>query len=133
MTWPAILHPVDLVPGSVRTDLWNSLWSLWFFQDRVWAGDLPFTMNLLDFPRESVFQIADPLNGFFAVLLVPVFGLSAAYTTIVIGHLVFSGVGAHLLARVIHRSERAGWIAGVGFACAPVLVSSPLFMKNTDH
>jgi hypothetical protein len=123
VTWPAILHPVDLVPGSERTDLWNSLWSLWFFQDRVWAGDLPFTMNLLDFPRESVFQIADPLNGFLAVLLVPVFGLSAAYTTIVIGHLVFSGVGAHLLARVLHRSERAGWIAGVGFACAPVLVS----------
>ena len=123
VTWPAILHPQVLVPGSARTDLWNSLWSLWFFQDSIWSGELPLTVDLLDFPRESVFQIADPLNGFLGVLLVPLFGLSAAYTVIVHGHLIFSGVAAHLLSQKIHGTERAGWVAGVGFSCAPVLIS----------
>ena len=96
---------------------------MWFFQDNLWSGSLPLEITLLDFPRQGVFQVADPLNGLILTPIVPLLGLSVSYTLLVLGHVTFSGVGAHLLARHLHGSDRAGWIAGVAFACAPVLLS----------
>ena len=99
------------------------MWSMWWFQDQIWSGQWPGQLDLLDFPRQSGFFIADPLNGVLLTPVIPLLGISISYSLLVWGHLVFSGVSAHLLARKLHDSERAGWFAGVAFACAPVLIS----------
>jgi len=96
---------------------------MWFFQDRIWSGSLPVEIGLIDFPRQSAFQVADPLNALFATPLIPVLGLTLTYTLLVVGHLVFSGVSAHLLSRYFFKDDRAGFVAGIGFLCAPVLIS----------
>lgn len=121
--WPTLLSLGDSVPGSTRTDLWNSLWSLWWFQEEIWSGSLPTHVDLLDFPRESSFFIADPLNGLILTPLVPIFGIALSYSLLVWAHLIFSGVSAHLLARRLHGNDVAGAFAGTAYCLAPVLIS----------
>lgn len=121
--WPTLIALSDTVPGSTRTDLWNSLWSLWWFQDQLWSGSLPTQLDLLDFPRDSGFFVADPLNALLLTPLIPILGVSVSYSLLVWGHLIFSGVAAHLLARRIHGSDVAGLFAGSAFCLAPVLIS----------
>ncbi|MEC7241099.1 MAG: hypothetical protein VXW32_07645 [Myxococcota bacterium] len=121
--WPTLVTLSDTVPGSTRTDLWNSLWSLWWFQDQIWSGSFPLHLDLLDFPRASGFFIADPLNALLLTPLIPLLGIPVSYSLLVWGHLIFSGVAAHLLARRLHGSEVAGAFAGTAYCLAPVLVS----------
>ena len=78
---------------------------------------------LLDFPRESSFFIADPLNALILVPLIPLLGVAVSYSLLVWGHLIFSGVAAHLLARRLHGNDVAGAFAGTAFCLSPVLIS----------
>jgi hypothetical protein len=123
ITWPAALSPLQTVPGTSRTDLWNSLWSLWFVQDSVISGVIPFDVPWLDWPHVGQLVVADPLNALLGLPFVTVFGLSGGYTFIVLAHITFTGVSTHLLARHIYGCDSSGWIGGVAFATAPVLIS----------
>lgn len=126
LTWPVVLHPLSMVPGGERSDLWNSLWSLWFFQHSVWEGSSPLTTELLGFPEGGSLAVADPVNAVLGLVLVPLVGLVPCYNILVTGHLVFSGWAAHRLAEALQPAECSGlgaWIAGLGFLAAPVLVS----------
>jgi len=123
ITWPAVLSPFDTVPGASRTDLWNSLWSIWFVHESVLSGVVPLDVPWLDWPNVGQIIVADPLNAALGVPLVTILGLSGAYTFLVLGHITFTGVATHCLARHIHDSDASGWVAGVGFATAPVLIS----------
>jgi hypothetical protein len=123
ITWPAALSPLQTVPGAARTDLWNSLWSIWFVHESVLSGVVPIDIPWLDWPNVGQLIVADPLNALLGLPLVTVFGLSGAYTFLILTHITFSGVATHLLARHIYGCDQSGWIAGVGFASAPVLIS----------
>ncbi len=124
ITWPLAIGPGQTLPGAGRTDLWNSLWSLWYVADALRAGELPWRTALIGWPEGGVLLPADPLNALLALPLVLAAGPALAYGVLVLGHLTFSGVMAHLLARDLQGSDRAGWVAGVAWACAPVLVSA---------
>ncbi|MCB9763115.1 MAG: hypothetical protein H6739_25165 [Alphaproteobacteria bacterium] len=124
LTWPTAAHLGERVPGAGRTDLWNSLWGLWFVPHELTAGRLPWRTGLLGWPDGGVLVVADPLNALLAAPVVVTLGPAVAYTLLVLGHVVFSAMAAHALARAVFRSEPAGWIAGVAYGCAPVLVSA---------
>ncbi len=127
VTWPVIARPWSLVPGAERSDLWNSLWSLWFFQRSLWHGDLPVSCELLGFPQGGSLMVADPLSALLATPLVPLLGLTASYTLLVLLQLVFSGCAAHRLAELLWPAvakHGAAWVAGLGYLAAPVLVSA---------
>ncbi|MCP4803714.1 MAG: hypothetical protein GY884_00045 [Proteobacteria bacterium] len=123
VTWPAVLHPSALVPGAGRTDLWNSLWSMWFVQESLFAGELPYRTELLGFPSGGVLVPADLLNAVLFLPITATLGPSVAYTAVVFAHLVFAGLAADALARHVFRSEPPGWVAGASFLVAPVLLS----------
>ena len=52
------------IPGGSRTDLWNSLWSLW--HGLSWPAG---STTWINHPDGGVFSVADPMN---AVLFWPV-------------------------------------------------------------
>lgn len=119
-TWPLALHPGSLLAGGARTDAYNSLWSLWFVHDGLSKGNLPLQTAFLDHPNGGRIMVADPLNMLLGFPLVSAFGEVAAYAILVIAHLAFAGIAAHALGR---RLGGAGWIAGVGYQCAPIVIS----------
>lgn len=125
LTWPAARHPVRNVPGADRTDLWDGLWSLWYFWERVSSGQLPYRVDgLLNHPEGGVLWVADPVNAMFAFPLIPLIGVAATWTVLVIGHLTFAGVAAHRLAEAVSPDRRwAGWVSGALYASAPLLMS----------
>lgn len=124
LTWPAALRPASALPGGERTDLWDSLWSLWFVQQALARGELPWRTALLGWPEGGVLMVADPLNALLAAPALALLGVEATWTLLVIGHIAFAGLAAHALARWVFGVERAGWVAGVAWACAPVLLSA---------
>jgi hypothetical protein len=123
VTWPAVPQLGRAVPGAEHTDLWNSLWSLWFVQDAVTSGTMPWHTALLGHPDGGVLLVADPINALLALPLIPLVGVAAAYALLATAHVAFSGLAAHGLAREIHGSDGAAYVAGVAYALAPVLLS----------
>ncbi|MEL6345961.1 MAG: hypothetical protein AAFV53_22815 [Myxococcota bacterium] len=123
-TWPAPIQLGAAVPGSARTDIWNSLWSLWFFQYNTRINGLSLHTELISFPRGGELLVADPLNALLAAPLLPFIGVDVTYTLLVLAQLTFAGVFAHGFAReLLPDAPGAGWIAGTAFATAPVLLS----------
>ena len=120
-TWPAVLHPIAAVPGAPRTDLWDSLWSLWYFAERVMAGQVPLRVDgLLNHPHGGALWVADPINAVLALPLLPVLGVPATWTMLILGHMVFAGMMAHRLGEEVSGS---GWVTGVCYASAPILLA----------
>lgn len=129
LTWPAVARIGRAVPGAARTDIWNSLWSLWFFQHTLWTtGPSPVT-DLINFPAGGVLVVADPVNALLGAPLVPLLGLPATYTLLVMFQLTLAGLCAHAFAEELLLDRDggipvgAGLIAGVGFASAPILLA----------
>lgn len=126
----AALDPTATVPGAARSDLWNSLWSLWFVADSVGSGAWPWHTDLLNHPRGGVLWVADPLGALVALPLVPLLGVVLAYNVLVWLRLLGAGLVAHLFARDLVAAHGGGegsrlspWIAGAGYMTAPVLIS----------
>jgi hypothetical protein len=125
LTWPAALHPVRHLPGADRTDLWDTLWSLWYVWVRVSGGQLPYRVDgLLDHPTGGVLWVADPVNAVLALPLLPLLGVAATWTVLVLGHLTFAGVAAHRLGEAVSPDRPwAGWVAGTLYASAPMVMA----------
>lgn len=120
LTWPLAADPHSQVVGAVRSDAWNSLWNLWFVHDALVSGRSPFFTTLLAHPVGGRIVVADPLNTLVGYPLVAAFGVVEAYALLVVLHTTFSGVAAHALGRTLGGR---GWVAGVGYQLAPVIVS----------
>ena len=129
LTWPAAASIGTAVPGAARTDIWNSLWSLWFFQHGLWSGGTSPVTDLINFPDGGVLVVADPVNALLGAPLIPLLGVPATYTLLVLFQLTLAGLCAHAFAEelLLDRDgaipQGTGLIAGVGFASAPILLS----------
>lgn len=123
-TWPAAIRPVSDLPGAPRTDLWDSLWSFWYFAVRVAAGETPTRVDgILNHPDGGTLWVADPINSVLLLPLIPLVGVAAAWTVAVLGHFVFAGLAAHRLGEAVSGSEAAGWVTGTAYAAAPMLLA----------
>jgi hypothetical protein len=122
LTWPLAASPGSVVPGADRTDLWNSLWSLWYVEDAVSSGMLPWSTTLLGHPHGGVLWPSDLVNAVLGLPLVALFGPVLAWSLLVLGHITASGMAAHGLSASL-GAGRGAWVAGVSWAMAPILVS----------
>lgn len=125
LTWPAAVDPVHRLPGSIRTDLWDSLWSFWFAARELGAGRIPISVDgLLNHPEGGTLWVADLVNALVMTPLLPLLGLPAAYTLLVIGHSIFSGISGNVLGRAVWGDDpRAGWFTGMAWQSAPILLA----------
>ena len=132
LTWPAIISPSTLVPGSERTDLWNSLWSFWWTTQGGILDSVARSTMLLDHPSGGELMVPDLLGVVPMALLMQVMPLSAAYTVLILMRITMAGVLAHAFAEdwlnavglKVPYWGGAAWIAGLGYATAPIMVSA---------
>ncbi len=117
---PALLDPAHRLVGGARTDAPNTPWSLWFVAESLADGRLPLHTTLLAHPAGGRIAVADPINCLLAVPLTLTVGPVAAWNLLAFAHVVFAGLAAHALGR---RLGGTGWVAGVGYAAAPIVVS----------
>jgi hypothetical protein len=147
VTWPSLLHPVTHVPGSARADTWEGLWSLWFPVRRALDGaSLLRADGWLHHPDGGTLWVADPLNALLAAPLTWTIGPAAAWSLLATAHVAFAGLAAHALGSAVAsdrswggggpplrnaspdggtdpRAARAGWVAGLVYATAPILIA----------
>jgi hypothetical protein len=131
LAWVWVQPSLTTVPGGPRSDVWNSLWSLWFSHQSLMVGHLPWATELLNAPDGGTVLLPDPLAAVFALLAVPALGVAGAYTALMLLRLAAAGLIAHLFAEdwlkqtglAPDAAGRAGWVAGIGYATAPVLLA----------
>ncbi len=112
------------VPGSARADLWEGLWSLWFPVRRALDGaNLLRADGWLHHPDGGTLWVADPLDALLAAPLTLTIGPAAAWSLLATAHVAFAGLAAHALGAAVASSTRAGWVAGVVYATAPILIA----------
>ena len=120
VTWPVLFEPTRTYVGGARTDATNTLWNAWFVAEALGRGELPLHTTLLDHPAGGRLLVADPLNCLLAAPLTWAFGATAAWGVLATAHVAFAGLAAHFLGV---RLGGRGWIAGVGYALAPIALS----------
>jgi hypothetical protein len=114
-----------MLPGAARSDLWDSLWSIWYVQQALAAGRAPLHTHLLGFPEGGSLVVADPLNALLAAPLVPVLGLAWTYLLLVFAHLVLSGWAAHRLTEaLVGVGNPSAWLAGFAYQACPIALSA---------
>ena len=127
LLWPSVASLGEVLPGAARSDLWNSLWSMWFVADSLGQGVVPWHTQLLDHPTGGVLLVADPVGALFCSPLTWTVGVEGAYACLITLRLALAGWSAHLLARELIWEEASGavspYIAGVAMLTAPVLIS----------
>lgn len=131
LAWVWVQPSTETVAGGARGDVWNSMWSLWFSHREISQGGWPWATDLLNAPAGGGGLLLDPLMVVFSPFAVPVLGVSGAYTALMLLRLAASGWVAHSFAAewLAHNgltpdaAQRAGWVAGVGYASAPVLLA----------
>lgn len=126
VTYPAVLHFTTQVPGDLLADRDQNLWNLWWAKQAISLGTNPFHTGLLYYPYGVdlyYHTLALPL-GLIGLLPQLLFGLPAAYNTVLIAAFTLSGYGAFRLALLfLHPSTPlrlfAAFLGGVVFAFTP--------------
>ena len=130
LTWPAAGQLGDVIPGSDRTDTWNSLWSLNFWAEQLASGRVPWDVERLNFPEGGSLLIADPLGATLVAPVVWLFGPYVAFSILALMQLMFSGLVMHGFAEAFLTWRRGAGgvgtgplVSGVAFMSAPLLAS----------
>ena len=132
LTWPAAISPSSVVPGSERTDLWNSLWSFWWASQSGVMDSVARNTMLLDHPSGGELMVPDLLGVLPMAILMQIVPLAGAYTILILLRITMAGMLAHAFAedwlkasgRTVPGWGGAAWIAGMGYATAPIMVSA---------
>lgn len=130
VTWSAFVGVGEVVPGDVRTDVWNSMWSLDVVSTALLDGRLPFETEAINFPDGGVFVVNDPLGALLATPVVWMRGLSTGFSWLVWFQLAFGGTIMHCFATEYLSWRRgsgdnglAPWLSGMSFSIAPLMIS----------
>ncbi len=130
VTWPATIEIGAAVPGSDRTDTWNSLWSLQVWADHLRDASVPWRLERLNFPDGGVLLVSDPIGATLAAPVVWTFGAPVAFTFLVLFQLTMTGLVMHGFAAQFLRWRRgtgpdglAPWVSGVALMMSPLLAS----------
>ena len=130
VTWSAFVGVGEVVPGDVRTDVWNSMWSLDVVATALQEGRIPFETKAINFPDGGLFVVNDPLGALLATPVVWMRGLSAGFSWLVWFQLAFAGTMMHRFSTEYLSWRRgtgdtglAPWLSGMSFMIAPLMIS----------
>jgi len=117
LTWPLAARLGLALPAGAG-DLWVNVWNFWWWRTALEAGESPWWTPYLFHPAGAHldFHLHSPVN---MLLFAPWFEPETAYGLAVLLSTWLSAFGAHLLARDLSGSARAGLLAGVVFAFFP--------------
>ena len=128
--WPGVGSGLHSVPGGLRTDLWNGLWSLDFQREALLSASAPWRVDVLGFPLGGNLPPVDPLGMLFFVPA-GLLGTAVAYQLLIVFRLALGGWLMQSFAREFceahgsssEAANRAAIFAGIATASAPVLVA----------
>jgi hypothetical protein len=129
VTWPVVRDFTTQVPGDLIADRDQNLWNLWWTKEALSLPANPFHTDLLYYPYGAPLYyhtLALPL-GLIGLLPQALFGLPAAYNTVLLVAFMLGGYGAFRLALYVLRDRDlspmalvgAAFLGGVVFAFTP--------------
>src|SRR3954463_14733797 len=124
VTFPAAAHFTSQVPGDLIADRDQNLWNLWWLLQALTHPANPFHTDMLYYPYGAnlyYHTLALPL-GLIGLIPLLLFGLPAAYNTVLLAAFTLSGYGAFRLAllvinqgQVADDPQAARWAALAAF------------------
>jgi hypothetical protein len=121
VTWPLALHFTGTVPGDLIADRDQNLWNLWWVKEALLRPTNPYWTDMLYYPYGAPLYyhtLGLPL-GIMGLLPQLLFGLPAAYNTVVLAAFVLSGYAAFRLALLYTGKPLAAFLGGVVYAFTP--------------
>lgn len=113
MTYPLVRNFGSALPGDGR-DAYQNYWNFWWTARALANGDNPFVTSMLYAPQGAPLYL-HTLNIFNGLVSLPVqliFGVAAAYNTVVILSLTLSSYFSFLLVRLLTGSRGAALVGG---------------------
>ena len=110
VTYPVILHFATGVPGDLTADRDQNLWNLWWTKESLLHFNNPFHTDLLYYPFGTDLYYHTLALPLCLIGLIPqvLFGLPAAYNTVLLVGFVLSGYGMfRLILYVLDREEQS--------------------------
>ncbi|MFH1467382.1 MAG: hypothetical protein ABIO70_23565 [Pseudomonadota bacterium] len=130
--WPLPLHFGSRILGPTQADFYGIAWGLDHVARELFAGRWPgLHTTALEFPRGTRLLVADLPE---AILLAPVtrlFGPTAAFNLLALGHHALAAAAAWWCARRLGLGVPGRAITALAFAFAPALVGTT-FNQNPD-
>lgn len=117
MTYPLVRVFGDALPGDGRDGLQN-YWNFWWTARALGSGQNPFVTPLLYAPQGAPLYL-HTLNLFNGLLSLPIqslFGVVAAYNTVVLLSFTLSGYFTYWLVLVVTRSRPGAIVGGTIYA-----------------
>lgn len=117
MSFPLVLHFGSYLPGD-NLDAWQNYWNYWWTREALLSGRNPFWTPLLYAPY-GVPLYLHTLNLFNGIVTLPVqllFGVTAAYNSVVFLSFTLAGYFAYLLVSRVCGNRLAGFAGGVIYA-----------------
>ncbi len=98
LTWPVVLSPQSILVGHPGNDTWNHVWGYWWVKEEILSGHWPTQADGLAFPRGGTLYFIDTIQVWLSFPISVLFGVVAAFNSIMIGEIMLAGIGAWLLA-----------------------------------
>lgn len=127
VTYPAVRDFTTQVPGDLIADRDQNLWNLWWLRYAITHAENPFQTGLLYYPfGVSLYYhtLTIPL-GVIGLLPQVIFGLPAAYNTVLLAAFTLSGYGAFRLGLLLVGDTRG---EGRGIVRKPYLMPFAAFL-----
>jgi hypothetical protein len=134
VTYPAVAHFITQVPGDLIADRDQNLWNLWWTKEALAQAANPFHTDMLYYPYGAnlyYHTLALPL-GLIGLIPLLLFGLPAAYNTVLLAAFTLSGYGAFRLALLVINQGQAAddphaarWAAPAAFLGGVVFAFTP--------
>jgi hypothetical protein len=122
-TWPLPLHMSEQTVLARGGDFYLNIWNMWWTKfSLLTLHQHPFYTDYLHFPvgQSLLYHDGDVLNGVLSIPLQSAFGLLATFNLMRLAHLVFSGVAAYALCRLLGLPRPAAWVAGALYLMCPI-------------
>lgn len=134
MTWPAVLHLTDGIPGD-GFDGWQNYWNLWWVKKALLElRSTPFFTDYL-YPPLGASLLFHTLNIFNSLWTLPIqlnFGLAVAYNSVVLASFTLAGYGGYLLSlyALTQLKFPAKGVRSAAFVGGLVFTMSPFHMAH---
>jgi hypothetical protein len=121
VTYPLALNFTTGVPGDLTADRDQNLWNLWWVGQAFGQLTNPFHTDLLYYPYgvDLYYHTLGLPLGIIGLVPQVLFGLPAAYNTVVLAAFTLSGYGAFRLGLLFTQKPLAAFLGGVVFAFTP--------------
>lgn len=125
-TWPLAGRLGTHLPGDPTGDTGVYAWNLWVFAREWRSATGPFVTDAifgLTGGTDLALHNYTVASNLLALPLIGWLGPVATFNVVLLAQVVLAAFGVFVLARHVTGDGRAAWVAGLAFACSPVITA----------